>query len=912
MTYMLGEDNIHSQSTQSTVASDRPFRQTFGQSNLQTSVTSTMPLSTNHTSATINSGNGYSQMDSAASIPNETIFKAKFTLDIGTSPVAKSVYQLVALYLSPKSKIIVDTVKDKKTPTITKPAASDTHLCKMFEYCMRILGSRISASIVSDEGHISAQMQKHLTRNDHSSEKALRLSNLLAKLSEKSILRRRWATLCFLLSLSDSGDNSVDSIITGTTGIRLGLPLIENAKPAKKFSTVTPEPESNAKPYSPEQRIPRASVFNSYYIPPYVEDAQNPRISESMLIHDMLFVFQGVDGKYIKYSTEADAFIVDPNISLPRPTRDLIQKPCEAGWIYRKINHHIKASQSSSSAGLYEQSFYATIQAELMDYYKMIAIFENQLDSSVTLKESFFSDGLTLRRLYILIQKPLQKLRILSSLIEVCQDCKGGSLISTIHTYVIHGDPSVHEYVRRLLVEISRPFYIMLKRWIYEGELEDPFNDFFVSVDLAADNNNLWRSKYMLNHNLVPGFISKALAKKIFLIGKSLNFVRHSCSDQSAFILWSQQSSDLQYGDLKKLEYSIDRAYQTSSSHLLTVLFEKFKLMEHLQALKRFVLLGQGDFVQCLLDSLGSSLSKPASSLYLHNLTGTLETAIRSSNARYFDSDILRRLDVRLLEATEGDFGWDVFALDYQVDSPINTILTQQTMHTYLKLFTFLWRLKRIEHSLSSSWRQHTSEMQTLRSVQMFSKDIQQCFALQSEMIHFINQLQHYIFFEVIECSWNELVNYIKGKSGDLDLLIAAHNKYLNSIAMKGLLAALPGQTTISKKLFKIFDTVLAFGKVQESIFSLAADEQRHQNDQIHSAYQLQMETEYGLQPKSLNETCTLPSTARIDIARGKLHDTIDLFQTQVKTLLSRLSDHPDQNLKLLGTRLNFNEFYHI
>ena len=45
-------------------------------------------------------------------------------------------------------------------------------------------------------------------------------------------------------------------------------------------------------------------------------------------------------------------------------------------------------------------------------------------------------------------------------------------------------------------------------------------------------------------------------------------------------------------------------------------------------------------------------LAKPASNLYLHNLTGILETAIRATNAQFDDSDILKRLDVRLLEVS--------------------------------------------------------------------------------------------------------------------------------------------------------------------------------------------------------------------------------------------------------------------
>lgn len=67
-------------------------------------------------------------------------------------------------------------------------------------------------------------------------------------------------------------------------------------------------------------------------------------------------------------------------------------------------------------------------------------------------------------------------------------------------------------------------------------------------------------------------------------------------------------------------------------------------------------------------------LSKPAVSLYLHNLTGTLETAIRATNAQFEDPDILKRLDVQKLEFSPGDCGWDIFSLQYHVDGPISTV----------------------------------------------------------------------------------------------------------------------------------------------------------------------------------------------------------------------------------------------
>ena len=71
-------------------------------------------------------------------------------------------------------------------------------------------------------------------------------------------------------------------------------------------------------------------------------------------------------------------------------------------------------------------------------------------------------------------------------------------------------------------------------------------------------------------------------------------------------------------------------------------------------ALKKFLLLGQGDFVTCLMDTIGPELRKRSNQLYRHNLTGMLENALRSSNAQYEPSYVLDLIGVRLLEASPG------------------------------------------------------------------------------------------------------------------------------------------------------------------------------------------------------------------------------------------------------------------
>lgn len=149
------------------------------------------------------------------------------------------------------------------------------------------------------------------------------------------------------------------------------------------------------------------------------------------------------------------------------------------------------------------------------------------------------------------------------------------------------------------------------------------------------------------------------------------------------------------------LEQSISLAYSTASQRLFDTFFTKFRLLDHLKALKDYLMLGKGDFVEILMENLGPSLSKPANILYRHNLTATLEAAIKNSTCAADHPDTRSRLDARMLEFTAVEIGWDVFTLEYKVDAPLDTILDSRSMEQYTKMFKHLWKIKRVEFSLN-------------------------------------------------------------------------------------------------------------------------------------------------------------------------------------------------------------------
>jgi gamma-tubulin complex component 3 len=213
------------------------------------------------------------------------------------------------------------------------------------------------------------------------------------------------------------------------------------------------------------------------------------------------------------------------------------------------------------------------------------------------------------------------------------------------------------------------------------------------------------------------------------------------------------------------------------------------------------------------------SLSKPAQTIYRHNLSATLESALRSCSV---DPLTISRLDVRLLEASSGESGWDIFTLDYHVDAPITTVITPLAMNAYQKLFTFLWRIKRTEHVLASNWRRQSTHS-NLFSLQRFKSIFHSLHLLASEMIHFVKQLEHYILYEGIESAWGELQNFIE-TSGDLDQIIGAHHKYINRITINALLVS-NNNSNIMKHIIALFENVLSFDCIQNDVYKKARDE---------------------------------------------------------------------------------------
>ena len=169
------------------------------------------------------------------------------------------------------------------------------------------------------------------------------------------------------------------------------------------------------------------------------------------------------------------------------------------------------------------------MQAELTEYYRLLAVLESQR-TTYTCDDA--ANYLNLRKLYLWVQEPLERMKGLGVITVLVKNLKGGAICSAINTYVLNGSPATKQFISRILKEVSTPILSMIKTWMLAGEINDPFKEFFVETDPNVGDDRLWTEKYRLNYVMIPAFLTNGLANKILQTGKCVNFIRRCCDEQ--------------------------------------------------------------------------------------------------------------------------------------------------------------------------------------------------------------------------------------------------------------------------------------------------------------------------------------------------------------------------------------------
>jgi len=150
----------------------------------------------------------------------------------------------------------------------------------------------------------------------------------------------------------------------------------------------------------------------------------------------------------------------------------------------------------------------------------------------------------------------------------------------------------------------------------------------------------------------------------------------------------------------------------------------------------------------------------------------------------------------------------------------LNTIFTDEVMIVFQKINNFLWKLKRVEHGLSTSWGIGIANSNKFAQIPGMKNRFHRFYLAHQEMAHFVNNIHNYIMVEVLESAWkiyfDELI-----VCTNLDDIIRVQMRYSKSILNKALLSE--EQKDLNRLLKKLLNNVYTFALIKERYFFKSA-----------------------------------------------------------------------------------------
>lgn len=684
--------------------------------------------------------------------------------------------------------------------------APSTKTEKCLSYAKKIISSSIGqgglgdpTNAVSTDRVANAIKKALVVSNRGDKAKPLRFSELAGEYLQKRSLKHPRQPLVFLYAMRGSRISaSAGSPTIVDEGLQYSMD-ITHVLPLKQHEIIVKKRKAEQKE---KERIKAETE---------AQKKQRERDEEAAaLLKDVVSSLQGIDSDRVRFTKEGTIDIIAQ--FLEPKTIVFAREIAECGLLFRRISYIVNSLCRNGGSALL--SFGAAVHDELSSLRRLYSVVDSQ------------QSDLTFHRVLVWVQEPLRKLRVLLEISEqVVSPTREVAVGTIVHGYVSHGDPLVDALVETIARKVAQPIHRAMVEWMFNGTLcDDP--DFFVRT---------FEGEFYIEQSLVPSYISPELSKDVLLAGKSAHMIRNVCNESG----WSLDEKiqarlnkeGTEYGDMDHFARAVAAAVRSSGRHLMDLMINTFHIMDHAYGIRQYLLLGQGDFAQNLIDSLANDLSRPAAMLFRHNLVPFLDAAIRASNAQYSPKYVLDSLDISLVESSSPEKpGWEKFTLAYVVDGPMSLVFTPLVMRGYSELFAAVWRITRTEYELENAWRRQSGNSRALRVLPKAASVALKVDALCAEMSHFLTSFKQFINADIIESCWKTFASAAEANKDSFDDLVTAHNVFLNDVLKFSLitpesLKVIESGTLVKKSVLqRTFDnllkTILGFCSFQEAFYT--------------------------------------------------------------------------------------------
>lgn len=451
-------------------------------------------------------------------------------------------------------------------------------------------------------------------------------------------------------------------------------PEVEKPPPAPWEPEATLQPHTTA-PLASRISIPPLASSAPLALQPKPLHELSLEAQEAVILEDLLFVFMGFEGQYIRFAKGYNPYEERERLSGPSwrilggldpSLQDLTQSMLRMATHYSALETFVDV-QSRQEFGSVNHALCASIRKLLQDYLVMIAQLETQFLTNDTftlhvLNVHILPTSHMMQQVYALAHELLKRNALLDDETDESSDsgddfdhileqlreggdlvpgnmtgkkiCKGGVVLGLITKRLesMSGDPAARALLTSLLRDASRPYMAMLNEWLHHGGINDPHAEFLVREQRSIRRERLeqdytdeyWERRYTIRDHDVPPQL-EGVKDKVLLAGKYLNVVRE-CGGVDV----SLQVKDvpISFDDNRFLD-NVNNAYAHANESLMQLLLTTHALPARLRSLKHYFFLDPSDYFSYFLELGSSELRKPVKSVNTGKLQSLLDLVLR-------------------------------------------------------------------------------------------------------------------------------------------------------------------------------------------------------------------------------------------------------------------------------------------
>ncbi|KAJ5575884.1 Spc97/Spc98 [Penicillium sp. DV-2018c] len=395
------------------------------------------------------------------------------------------------------------------------------------------------------------------------------------------------------------------------------------------------------------------------------------------------------------------------------------------------------------------------------------------------------------------------------------------------------GDENSARHIAELFFVCFKTYSSSIRLWMETGQVDASDSAFFVRTTNkgTGDLRTLWHDWFVLDtgheNEKIPQFLETSV-QKVFTAGKSTEFLRHLNASPDI----SESSEALSFEDIQSqisglslpfsalvesaFERLVDVDHSLSASLLRTELDRQCGLWSSLDALQH-VYLGKDMSAVSVIDTkLFELIDRRRSWDDRYLLTEISRTAFNSVPAIDTSRLLVRPTStpsrdqshhrtVRILEA---------ISIDYGLPWPIANIITEEAIHSYQRISTFLMQIRRAKHAIVKQRITTPDNNATL------------VHALHHNMLWVLDFIYGHLTFLVISTATQSLHKALS-EAQDVDAMISAHQSYMTSMEAQCLLSK--ETSNIHDAIITLLDLCVHFADLQ--VANLLDNEEQHQKD---------------------------------------------------------------------------------